>query len=109
MSLFLTRPPTSTHTCTEVRYTTYGCCPYPFATISFYLTLARQSHFYTLNLVAPAFMISLLGVACFWVPWNGGERVTLMVTTLLTLTVYTVLVIENLPFGGGTPFLAKEA
>jgi len=69
--------------------------------------MKRESFFYSLNMVVPPIMIAVLGVACFLVPWDGGERVTLMVTTLLTLTVYTVLVIENLPFGGSTPFLAK--
>jgi hypothetical protein len=91
----------------EVRFKKYGCCPHPYASISFYLHMQRESLFYTMNLVIPAVMIAVLGVACFAVPWDGGERVTLMVTTLLTLTVYTVLVIENLPFGGNTPFLAK--
>jgi len=97
-----------TNTRVAVEYKLYGCCPNPYSSIHFYVYLSRKPFFYLLNLVVPAALISILGVACFVVPWDGGERVTLMVTTLLTLTVYVVLVIENLPFTGTAPFLSRS-
>ena len=76
----------------------YDCCPddlYP--DITFVINLQRRSLFYTYNLVIPNFIIALLAFFSFYIPVECGERLSFVITVLLSMTVFLLLVAESIP------------
>lgn len=76
----------------------YACCPdekYP--DITFTINLQRRSLFYTYNLIVPNFIIALLAFFSFYIPVECGERISFVITVLLSMTVFLLLVAESIP------------
>ncbi|XP_067019146.1 neuronal acetylcholine receptor subunit alpha-10-like isoform X3 [Acropora muricata] len=76
----------------------YDCCPndlYP--DITFVINLQRRSLFYTYHLVIPNFIITLLAFFSFYIPVECGERLSFVITVLLSMTVFLLLVAESIP------------
>ena len=76
----------------------YACCPdekYP--DITFIINLKRRSLFYTYNLIIPNFLIALLAFFSFYIPVECGERISFVITVLLSMTVFLLLVAESIP------------
>ncbi|XP_031561605.1 neuronal acetylcholine receptor subunit alpha-3-like [Actinia tenebrosa] len=85
----------------------YLCCPEPYPTLKFYLLIKRRAMFYIFNLIIPCGMITLLSFFSFILPPNSGERVSFVITVMLSLSVYMLLVTEKMPQAAETP-LASE-
>ena len=76
----------------------YACCPdRPFPDITFSIRLKRRSLFYTFNLIIPNFLIALLAFYSFSIPVECGERISFVITVLLSMTVFLLLVAESIP------------
>ncbi|XP_076047801.1 acetylcholine receptor subunit beta-like 2 isoform X2 [Oratosquilla oratoria] len=69
----------------------------PFPDITFNLTMRRKTLFYTVNLIIPCVGISFLTVLVFYLPSDSGEKVTLCISILLSLTVFFLLLAEIIP------------
>ncbi|XP_040565885.1 acetylcholine receptor subunit beta-like 2 [Lepeophtheirus salmonis] len=65
--------------------------------ITFMMTLRRKTLFYTVNLIIPCVGISFLTVLVFYLPSDSGEKVTLCISILLSLTVFFLLLAEIIP------------
>jgi len=52
------------------------------------ITLRRKTLFYTVNLIIPSMLISLLSMVSFYLPTTAGEKVTMTVSVLLALIVF---------------------
>ena len=85
----------------------YNCCPAPYPTLTYTITLRRRALFYLFNLVFPCAVIAFLTLFSFKLPPNSGERVSLVVTILLALSVYMLLVTENMPQSSDLPLASK--
>ncbi|KYM80416.1 Acetylcholine receptor subunit alpha-like 1 [Atta colombica] len=75
----------------------YICCEEPYPDIVFYITLRRKTLFYTVNLIIPCVGISFLSVLVFYLPSDSGEKVSLSISILLSLTVFFLLLAEIIP------------
>merc|ERR1739844_861812 len=75
----------------------YPCCEEPYPDIIFYLHLRRKSLFYTVNVIIPCVGISFLSVLVFYLPSDSGEKVSLSISILLSLTVFFLLLAEIIP------------
>ncbi|KAI1301175.1 Acetylcholine receptor subunit alpha-like 1 [Halotydeus destructor] len=75
----------------------YDCCPEPYPDITFNLTMRRKTLFYTVNLIIPCVGISFLTVLVFYLPSECGEKVTLSISILVSLTVFFLLLAEIIP------------
>lgn len=75
----------------------YSCCPEIYPDITFNLTLRRKTLFYTINLIIPCVSISCLSVLVFYLPSDSGEKVTLSISILLSLTFFFLVLIEIIP------------
>lgn len=75
----------------------YSCCEEPFPDITFNITLRRKTLFYTVNLIIPCVAISFLSVLVFYLPSDSGEKVTLCISILVSLTVFFLLLAEIIP------------
>ena len=59
--------------------------------------LRRKSLFYTVNVIIPCVGISFLSVLVFYLPSDSGEKVSLSISILLSLTVFFLLLAEIIP------------
>ncbi|XP_033199279.1 nicotinic acetylcholine receptor alpha1 [Bombus vancouverensis nearcticus] len=75
----------------------YICCEEPYPDIVFNITLRRKTLFYTVNLIVPCVGISFLSVLVFYLPSDSGEKVSLSISILLSLTVFFLLLAEIIP------------
>ncbi|KAL3115765.1 hypothetical protein niasHT_007770 [Heterodera trifolii] len=75
----------------------YSCCPEPYPFIDVYLLLERKPLFFVIFSCLPCVLISVLVLLGFYMPSDSGEKVTLGITSLLSTTVFLMLVSEHLP------------
>ncbi|BFY96986.1 hypothetical protein BsWGS_00026 [Bradybaena similaris] len=65
--------------------------------ITFSVTMRRKTLFHTVNLIIPCVAISCLTVLVFYLPSDSGEKITLCISILLSLTVFFLLLAEIIP------------
>uniref|UniRef100_A0AAY4EV84 Uncharacterized protein n=2 Tax=Denticeps clupeoides TaxID=299321 RepID=A0AAY4EV84_9TELE len=75
----------------------YECCSEVYADITYSFIIRRLPLFYTINLIVPCLLISCLTVLVFYLPSDCGEKVTLCISVLLSLTVFLLLITEIIP------------
>lgn len=75
----------------------YPCCNEPFPDVTFTLHIRRRTIYYLYNVIIPSVMLSSLALLGFWLHPDGGEKVTLGLTVLLSLSVFILLIAENTP------------
>ncbi|XP_010877185.1 neuronal acetylcholine receptor subunit alpha-5 isoform X1 [Esox lucius] len=74
---------------------TDGSCRFPFITYSF--IIRRLPLFYTLFLIIPCIGLSFLTILVFYLPSNGGEKISLCTSVLVSLTVFLLVIEEIIP------------
>nr|ABJ09670.1 nicotinic acetylcholine receptor subunit 6 isoform III [Musca domestica] len=75
----------------------YACCPEPYVDVTFTIQIRRRTLYYFFNLIVPCVLISSMALLGFTLPPDSGEKLTLGVTILLSLTVFLNLVAGTLP------------
>ncbi|XP_043281002.1 CHRNA7-FAM7A fusion protein-like isoform X2 [Venturia canescens] len=75
----------------------YNCCPEPYIDITFYVIIRRRTLYYFFNLIVPCVLIASMAVLGFTLPPDSGEKLSLGVTILLSLTVFLNMVAETMP------------
>ncbi|XP_046881366.1 neuronal acetylcholine receptor subunit alpha-4-like [Hypomesus transpacificus] len=75
----------------------YECCAETYSDITYSFLIRRLPLFYTINLIVPCLLISFLTVLVFYLPSDCGEKVTLCISVLLSLTVFLLLITEIIP------------
>ncbi|XP_067667362.1 neuronal acetylcholine receptor subunit alpha-10-like [Haliotis asinina] len=75
----------------------YGCCPEPYPDVTFYVNLRRKPFFYLVNLLFPCILISAMALLGFILPPDAGEKVSVEITVLLSLSVFMLVISDSLP------------
>ena len=75
----------------------YSCCKHPFVDITYTVHLRRRPLFYITSLILPCILLALLTAFSFTMPPGSGERISLVITIMLGLTVYMMIFTENIP------------
>ncbi|XP_064092147.1 neuronal acetylcholine receptor subunit alpha-7-like isoform X18 [Macrobrachium nipponense] len=75
----------------------YKCCPEPYVDVTFEIVIRRRTLYYFCNLILPCVLIASMAVLGFTLPPDCGEKLSLGVTVLLALCVFSQLVNETLP------------
>ncbi|KAK5925018.1 hypothetical protein CgunFtcFv8_017579 [Champsocephalus gunnari] len=75
----------------------YECCKEPYPDVTFTVTMRRRTLYYGLNLLIPCVLLSGLAMLVFLLPADSGEKISLGITVLLSLTVFMLLVAEIMP------------
>ncbi|XP_061462912.1 neuronal acetylcholine receptor subunit alpha-7-like [Rhineura floridana] len=75
----------------------YECCREPYLDVTFAVTMRRRTLYYALNMLVPCLLLSAMTFLMFLLPADSGEKISLGITVLLSLTVFMLLVAEVMP------------
>jgi hypothetical protein len=75
----------------------YSCCEEPYPEIYYKLIIRRRPLYYVFNMVFPCLLITLVAFLGFYLPPGSTEKVSIGITTLLSITVFLMLVAESMP------------
>lgn len=75
----------------------YSCCAEPYPEVTYKIEIRRKPLFYVFNMILPCMIITLVALLGFYMPSESGEKVTMGITTLLSMTVFLMLVAESMP------------
>ncbi|KAM3825243.1 neuronal acetylcholine receptor subunit alpha-7-like [Vipera latastei] len=75
----------------------YECCREPYLDITFVIIMRRRTLYYALNMLVPCLLLSAVTFLVFLLPADSGEKISLGITVLLSLTVFMLLVAEVMP------------
>ena len=86
----------------------YNCCPEPYPDITFYIYMERKPAYYVINIILPSVMITILAILGYFLPVDSGEKVSLVITVMLSMSVFQLLVADKLPpSADATPLISK--
>ena len=74
----------------------YDCCPESYPDVTFSVILRRKPLFYIVSIVLPCVVITLISVFGFILPVESGEKLSLQITVLLALSVFLLMVTEQM-------------
>jgi hypothetical protein len=92
---------------TYLNIKTYECCPDPYYDITFSIELSRKPDFYVLNVIIPTFATASLMLISLLIPWDSGERISFVITVMLSIIVFLLLLSENIPKSNKEPLLSR--
>ncbi|KAK2569377.1 Neuronal acetylcholine receptor subunit alpha-3 [Acropora cervicornis] len=75
----------------------YACCDQPFDDVTYNVRIKRRPLYYTMYLIIPCAMISILTLLVFLLPPDCNERMTVGMAILVTLSFFFIMVAENMP------------
>ncbi|XP_048516574.1 neuronal acetylcholine receptor subunit alpha-10 isoform X1 [Dendroctonus ponderosae] len=84
----------------------YSCCVEPYPDITYVIKIRRRPLFYVFNLILPCILINGIALLVFYVPSESGEKVTLGISALLSMTVFLMTIRETLPPTEKTPLIS---
>lgn len=71
--------------------------PDPYPTVTYRVVLKRKMLFYMTSLIIPCVIIAILAFLSFCLPVECGERISLVITVLLSMTVFMLLAFNFMP------------
>ena len=82
--------------------------PFSLAYVVFTLTLERKPLFFTFILILPCAIILAVAFLSFLVPIQSGEKMSIGITTLLSIIVLLLVIADQLPPTSDTiPLISK--
>jgi len=83
----------------------YDCCPEPYLDVTFVIKIRRRTLYYFFNLIVPCVLIASMAVLGFTLPPDSGEKLSLGVAIMLSITIFATIVGEMLPVSDATPLI----
>ncbi|KAK2160316.1 hypothetical protein LSH36_136g05041 [Paralvinella palmiformis] len=75
----------------------YPCCTEPYPDVTFNITIRRKTLYYTINLIIPTVSINMLTVLAFYLPSHCGEKISVCISILLSLSIFQLLLMDLVP------------
>ncbi|XP_060732536.1 acetylcholine receptor subunit alpha-like [Tachysurus vachellii] len=87
----------------------YACCQdTPYLDITYHFLLLRLPLYFIVNVIIPCVLFSFLTGLVFYLPTDSGEKMTLSISVLLSLTVFLLVIVELIPStSSAVPLIAK--
>nr|XP_054764076.1 neuronal acetylcholine receptor subunit alpha-10-like [Lytechinus pictus] len=73
--------------------------------VTYTIHIRRRSMYYVFNLLVPCILIASITLLGFLLPVDSGEKVSLGITVLLSLTVFLLLIAESMPPSSVVPII----
>ncbi|XP_060635365.2 acetylcholine receptor subunit alpha [Anolis sagrei] len=88
---------------------TYACCPdLPYLDITYHFVMLRLPLYFIVNVIIPCLLFSFLTGLVFYLPTDSGEKMTLSISVLLSLTVFLLVIVELIPStSSAVPLIGK--
>ncbi|XP_071949199.1 neuronal acetylcholine receptor subunit alpha-6-like [Antedon mediterranea] len=78
-----------------------------FTDVEYEVVLRRRPLYYLFNLVTPCFLVSIVAMMTFFLPPESGEKISLCITVLLSMTVFLLMVAETMPPTSSVPIIGQ--
>ncbi|XP_053139298.1 acetylcholine receptor subunit alpha [Hemicordylus capensis] len=90
-------------------WVTYSCCPdTPYLDITYHFLMQRLPLYFIVNVITPCLLFSFLTGLVFYLPTDSGEKMTLSISVLLSLTVFLLVIVELIPStSSAVPLIGK--
>ncbi|CAF2143739.1 unnamed protein product [Rotaria magnacalcarata] len=75
----------------------YECCPTVYPFVLFTIRIRRRTLYYVVNVVVPCVLISFMTLLGFLLPPDSGEKLTLQITILLSIVMFSLLIAGIIP------------
>ncbi|XP_032879813.1 acetylcholine receptor subunit alpha isoform X1 [Amblyraja radiata] len=87
----------------------YTCCPdTPYLDITYHFIMQRIPLYFVVNVIIPCLLFSFLTGLVFYLPTDSGEKMTLSISVLLSLTVFLLVIVELIPStSSAVPLIGK--
>ncbi|TTH38812.1 Acetylcholine receptor subunit alpha [Bagarius yarrelli] len=87
----------------------YACCPNtPYLDITYHFLMLRLPLYFIVNVIIPCILFSFLTGLVFYLPTDSGEKMTLSISVLLSLTVFLLVIVELIPStSSAVPLIGK--
>ncbi|MBN3326400.1 ACHA protein, partial [Atractosteus spatula] len=87
----------------------YACCPdTPYLDITYHFLMLRLPLYFIVNVIIPCLLFSFLTGLVFYLPTDSGEKMTLSISVLLSLTVFLLVIVELIPStSSAVPLIGK--
>nr|XP_006812268.1 PREDICTED: neuronal acetylcholine receptor subunit alpha-9-like [Saccoglossus kowalevskii] len=79
----------------------------PYTDVTYTVLFRRRSQYYIFNLIMPCILISIISMLNFFLPADSGEKISLGITALLSLTVFLLLIAETMPPSSEVPLIGQ--
>uniref|UniRef100_A0A673VI67 Acetylcholine receptor subunit alpha n=1 Tax=Suricata suricatta TaxID=37032 RepID=A0A673VI67_SURSU len=88
---------------------TYACClTTPYLDITYHFVMQRLPLYFIVNVIIPCLLFSFLTGLVFYLPTDSGEKMTLSISVLLSLTVFLLVIVELIPStSSAVPLIGK--
>ena len=73
------------------------CCMVPMIQLHYHLIFKRRPLFYLFNMLLPCTLITFVAMLAFCIPPESGEKIGLGVTVLLSLSVFLLILSDQMP------------
>ncbi|PNJ59995.1 acetylcholine receptor subunit alpha isoform X1 [Pongo pygmaeus] len=90
-------------------WVSYSCCPNtPYLDITYHFVMQRLPLYFIVNVIIPCLLFSFLTGLVFYLPTDSGEKMTLSISVLLSLTVFLLVIVELIPStSSAVPLIGK--
>uniref|UniRef100_H3C1U5 Cholinergic receptor, nicotinic, alpha 1 (muscle) n=1 Tax=Tetraodon nigroviridis TaxID=99883 RepID=H3C1U5_TETNG len=87
----------------------YTCCgDTPYLDITYHFLMQRLPLYFIVNVIIPCMLFSFLTGLVFYLPTDSGEKMTLSISVLLSLTVFLLVIVELIPStSSAVPLIGK--
>ncbi|XP_060774704.1 acetylcholine receptor subunit alpha-like isoform X1 [Neoarius graeffei] len=87
----------------------YACClETPYLDITYHFLMLRLPLYFIVNVIIPCMLFSFLTGLVFYLPTDSGEKMTLSISVLLSLTVFLLVIVELIPStSSAVPLIGK--
>ncbi|XP_015282126.1 PREDICTED: acetylcholine receptor subunit alpha [Gekko japonicus] len=87
----------------------YACCTEtPYLDITYHFLMQRLPLYFIVNVIIPCLLFSFLTGLVFYLPTDSGEKMTLSISVLLSLTVFLLVIVELIPStSSAVPLIGK--
>ncbi|XP_030851733.1 neuronal acetylcholine receptor subunit alpha-7-like [Strongylocentrotus purpuratus] len=75
--------------------------------VTYTIHIRRRAMYYVFNLLVPCILIASITLLGFLLPVDSGEKVSLGITVLLSLTVFLLLIAQSMPPSSVVPIIGQ--